>query len=62
MATNKDVLMQPLSDDELADVNGGIGGSQSCISQCEHLKGSNNSGYMKCLQACSKGGNMASFR
>lgn len=62
MTTNKDLLMQPLSDEELAGVNGGAGRSAAeCEFYCGKYKKPAPMAYMKCIIACKSGKPMDGF-
>lgn len=63
MTTNKDLLMQPLSDEELAGVSGGAGGrsNEECEGYCSHYQDTAPMVYMKCMINCKRGGSLASF-
>ena len=56
MTTNKDLLMQPLSDEELASVSGGAKRSQQeCETLCGLYKHLVNFKYTACMAACISG-------
>ena len=62
MTTNKELLMQPLSDEELAGVNGGAGRSKAeCENRCAIYKGAANYKYMSCMSNCVSGKAMNGF-
>ncbi len=62
MTTNKDLLMQPLSDEELAGVNGGAGRSTAqCAYMCDKYKLPAPMVFMKCMINCKSGKSMDGF-
>lgn len=62
MTMNKDLLMQPLSDEELAGVNGGTGRSnEECEEICEQYQDAAPMVYMKCMINCKSGKTMSGF-
>ena len=54
MKTNKDLLMQPLTDEELASVSGGVTGEPNaeCEAECSRYKQASQAVYMKCYLKC----------
>jgi bacteriocin-like protein len=54
MKTNKDLLMQPLTDEELASVSGGVTGGTNaeCEAECSRYKQASQAVYMKCYWKC----------
>lgn len=57
MKTNKDLLMQPLTDEELASVSGGATGKTKgeCLQLCERYRTASQADYIKCYTACISG-------
>ena len=62
MTTNKDFLMQPLSDEELADVTGGAGRNPSeCRAICGQYEEEAPSVFARCMIQCTQGKNMGAW-
>ena len=64
MTTNKDLLMQPLSDEELADVTGGAGrrSRSECESVCARHQKLAPAVYAQCMAKCISGKDVSSYR
>ena len=64
MNMNKNLLMQPLTDDALADVTGGAGAKRSqqeCYTICGMYEETVPMVYAQCMAACITGQNMNRF-
>ena len=64
MTTNKDLLMQPLSDEELADVTGGTAkrSRSECESVCARQQKLAPAVYAQCMAKCISGRDVQMYR